>query len=142
MRVDKKGARISAMPRFSIAAGPEPRQPSRGPEDTRPRLILLPQPYLVHPTEHRHKLAEDSSADAGDVDKRALGEGRKAREGSGAGVQEAAFVAFRGLTFIAPGTVLGPGNRTASQTAVLLSRSFVSGRKGGDALAFYHSGKF
>lgn len=55
---------------------------------TQPRRILPSPPYLIHPTENRHELAEDSSADAGNVDKRALGERRgqgvRGRDGGGA----------------------------------------------------------
>lgn len=98
--VEHRGAWMSAMPHFSITASPEQRQslPS----------ILLSQPYLIDPTEHRHKLAEHSSTDAGNVDKRTLGERRARGQGQGS---RGASVASHGLTFIVPGTVRGTGNR-------------------------------
>lgn len=36
--------------------------------------IVLSQPYLIDSTEHGHKLAEDGSTNAGNMDKRALEE--------------------------------------------------------------------
>lgn len=77
-----EGAWVSAVP----GSASRPRQPCPTRQRAQPQLLLPSQPYLVHPTEHGHELAEDSGADAGNVDKRALGERRGTRgQGQGAG---------------------------------------------------------
>ena len=62
--------------------------PAPGRQRAQPHLLCPSQPYLIHPTEHRHEFAEDGRADAGNVNKRALGERRGTRgqgQGSGGG---------------------------------------------------------
>lgn len=116
--VEHRGAWMSAMPHFSITASPEQRQPLPS--------ILLSQPYLIDPTEHRHKLAEHSSTDAGDVDERALGE--QSARGQAQGSRG-------GLCGIPRTNIYCPGHcvrhwEQRRKTEVLPSQSFIPERKG------------
>ena len=68
------GGGVSAVPAQHRGQGsPSCRQRAQ------PRLLRPSQPYLIHSTEHRHELAEDGRADAGNVNKRALEERRWSR---------------------------------------------------------------
>lgn len=88
--------------------------------------IALSHPYLVDPTEHGHKLAEDSCTDAGDVDKRALEDSRRARYRVRG--LEGHLHSFITLVFPALGTELGARNIKSDRNSAL--RSFIPERKG------------
>lgn len=84
----RTGACVSKMP----PSAPRPAQ-SRQPSPalcthnglllpTGPCCAVLPHPYLIDTREHGHKFAEDSSTDAGDVNKGTLEEnGRNGAQG-------------------------------------------------------------